>query len=168
MTFRAKPVVRRFQRPSWDTRNRRNFYLNLGFGLAVVAAVVILGIAVAISYYNDHLAPVGSVDGQSITKDDLRDRTAIETWRLQIAQRRVNTQAAAGQLTQAQAELQTQQVDQARQQVIPNSLEKIIDNRIQAKLASDEGVAVTDSDVDAKLLEEATTPESRHAWQIEV
>ena len=168
MTFRAKPVVRRFQRPSWDTRDRRNFYLNLGFGLAVVAAVVILGIAVAISYYNDHLAPVGSVDGQSITKDDLRDRTAIETWRLQIAQRRVNTQAAAGQLTQAQAELQTQQVDQARQQVIPNSLEKIIDNRIQAKLASDEGVAVTDSDVDAKLLEEATTPESRHAWQIEV
>ena len=95
MTFRAKPVVRRFQRPSWDTRNRRNFYLNLGFGLAVVAAVVILGIAVAISYYNDHLATVGSVDGQSITKDDLRDRTAIETWRLQIAQRRVNTQAAA-------------------------------------------------------------------------
>jgi len=138
MTFRAKPVVRRFQRPSWDTRNRRNFYLNLGFGLAVVAAVVILGIAVAISYYNDHLATVGSVDGQSITKDDLRDRTAIETWRLQIAQRRVNTQAAAGQLTQAQAELQTQQVDQARQQVIPNSLEKIIDNRIQAKLATDE------------------------------
>lgn len=168
MTFRAKPVVRRFQRPSWDTRDRRNFYLNLGFGLAVVAAVVILGIAVAISYYNDHLAPVGSVDGQSITKDELRDRTAIETWRLQIAQRRINTQAAAGQLTQAQAELQTQQIDQARQQVIPNSLEKIIDNRIQAKLAADEGVTVADPDVDAKLLEEATTPESRHAWQIEV
>ena len=168
MTFRARPVVRRFQRPSWDTRDRRNFYLNLGFGLAVVAAVVILGIAVALSYYNDHLASVGSVDGQSITKDELRDRTAIETWRLDLEQRRVNTQAAAGQLTQAQAELQTQQIDQARQQVIAGSLEKIIDNRIQAKLATEEGVAVGDPDVDAKLLEEATTPESRHAWQIEV
>lgn len=168
MTFRARPVVRRFQRPSWDTRDRRNFYLNLGFGLAVVAAVVILGIAVALSYYNDHLAPVGSVDGQSITKDELRDRAAIESWRLEFQQRRVNTQAAAGQLTQAQAELQTQQIDQARQQVIPSSLEKIIDNRIQAKLATEEGVAVADPDVDAKLLEEATTPESRHAWQIEV
>ena len=168
MTFRARPVVRRFQRPSWDTRDRRNFYLNLGFGLAVVAAVVILGIAVALSYYNDHLASVGSVDGQSITKDDLRDRTAIESWRLDLEKRRVNTQAAAGQLTQAQAELQTQQIDQARQQVIPGSLEKIIDNRIQAKLAAEEGVTVGDPDVDAKLLEEATTPESRHAWQIEV
>lgn len=168
MTFRARPVVRRFQRPSWDTRDRRNFYLNLGFGLAVVAAIVILGIAVALSYYNDHLAPVGSVNGQSITKDELRDRTAIESWRLEVEQRRVNTQAAAGQLTQAQAELRTQQIDQARQQVIANSLEKIIDNRIQAKLAADEGVTVADPDIDAKLLEEATTPESRHAWQIEV
>jgi parvulin-like peptidyl-prolyl isomerase len=168
MTFRARPVVRRFQRPSWDTRNRRNFYLNLGFGLAVVAAVVILGIAVALSYYNDHLVPVGSVDGQTITKDELRDRTAIESWRLELAQRRVNTQATAGQLTQAQAELRTQQIDQERQSVVPSSLEKIIDNRIQARLAAEEGVAVTDADVDAKLLEEATTPESRHAWQIEV
>ncbi len=168
MTFRARPVVRRFQRPSWDSRDRRNFYLNLGFGLAVVAAVVILGIAVALSYYNDHLASVGSVDGQSITKDDLRDRTAIESWRLDLEQRRVNTQAAAGQLTQAQAELQKQQIDQARQQVIAASLERIIDNRIQAKLAAEEGVTVGDPDVDAKLLDEATTPESRHAWQIEV
>ncbi len=168
MTFRARPVVRRFQRPSWDTRDRRNFYLNLGFGLAVVAALVILGIAVALSYYNDHLAPVGSVDGQSITKDELRDRTAIESWRLDLEKRRLNTQAAAGQLTQAQAELEAQQIDQSRQQVIPSSLEKIIDNRIQAKLAADEGVSVADSDIDAKLLEEATTPESRHAWQIEV
>ena len=56
-------------------RDRRNLYLNLGFGLAVVAAVVILGVAVGWRYYNDHLASVGSVDGQSITKDELRDRT---------------------------------------------------------------------------------------------
>ena len=168
MTFRAKPVVRRFQRPSWDTRNRRNFYLNLGFGIAVIAAVVILGIAVALSYYNDHLASVGSVAGQSITKDELRDRLAIETWRLDMAQRRIRAKATAGQLTQAQAELQTQVIDQQRQAVLQTSLERIIDNRIQAGLASEEGVTVNDQDVDAKLTEEATSPESRHAWQIEV
>ena len=168
MTFRAKPVVRRFQRPSWDTRNRRNFYLNLGFGIPVIAAVVILGIAVALSYYNDHLASVGSVAGQSITKDELRDRLAIETWRLDMAQRRIRAKATAGQLTQAQAELQTQVIDQQRQAVLQTSLERIIDNRIQAGLASEEGVTVNDQDVDAKLTEEATSPESRHAWQIEV
>ena len=168
MTFRAKPVVRRFQRPSWDTRDRRNFYLNLGFGLAVIAAVVILGVAVALSYYNDHLASVGSVAGQTITKDELRDRLAIETWRLDVAQRRIRAKATAGELTQAQAELQTQSIDQARQSLLETSLERIIDNRIQAGLATEEGVTVSDQDVDAKLIEEATDPESRHAWQIEV
>jgi parvulin-like peptidyl-prolyl isomerase len=168
MTFRARPVVKRLQRPSWDTRDRRNFYLNLAFGLAVLAAVVILGIAVAWSYYNDHLASVGSVDGQAITKDELRDRATIESWRLEIAQRRIYTQAAAGQLTQSQAELQTQIIDQQRQGVLSTALEKIIDNRIQARLATEEGVTVSDADVDTKLDEEATTPETRHAWQIEV
>ena len=168
MTFRARPIVKRLQRPSWDTRDRRNFYLNLAFGLAVLAAVVILGIAVALSYYNDHLASVGSVDGQSISKDELRERATIESWRLEIAQRRINTQAAAGQLSPSQAEAKTQVIDQQRQGVLSTALEKIIDNRIQARLAGEEGVAVTDADIDGKLTEEATTPETRHAWQIEV
>jgi parvulin-like peptidyl-prolyl isomerase len=168
MTFRARPIVKRIPRPSWDSRDRRNFYLNLGFGLAVIAALVILGVAVALSYYNDHLKPVGSVDGQSITTDELRERSEIEAWRLEIAQRRINTQAAAGRLTQAQAEAQQQQVDQQRQQILPFALERIIDNRIQARLATDEGITVADADIDAKLVEEATIPEARHAWQIEV
>ena len=74
MTFRAKPVVKRAHRPAWEAQDRRNFYLNLGFGLIVVLAVVILGVAAGLAYYNDHLASVGSVDGQSISKDDLKDR----------------------------------------------------------------------------------------------
>ncbi len=168
MTFRARPIVKRVHRPSWDSRDRRNFYLNLGFGLAVVAAVAILGVAVILSYYNDHLAPVGSVNGQSITKDELRERSEIEGWRLEIAGRRISTQVAAGQLTPSQAELQTQFIDQQRQDLVPSSLERIIDNRIQAGLAGEEGVSVSDEDIDAKLLEEATTKESRHVWQIEV
>ena len=163
MTFRARPVVKRFQRPSWDSRDRRNFYLNLGFGLAVLAALVILGAAVVLSYYNEHLAPVGSVDGQSITRDDLRDRANVESWRLEIAQRRLNTQAAAGRLAQAQAEVQSQAIQQQRQQILPFSLERIIDNRIQAPLATEEGVTVADNDIDARLVEEATTPEARHS-----
>jgi hypothetical protein len=168
MTFRARPLVRRLQRPSWDTRDRRNFYLNLAFGLAVLAALVILGIAVALSYYNDHLRSVGSVNGQSITLDELRDRATIESWRLEIEKRRVSTQVVAGQLSAAQGEARTQLIDQQLQGVLSTALGKIIDNRVQAGLATQEGVSVTDADIDAKLAQEATTPESRHAWQIEV
>jgi parvulin-like peptidyl-prolyl isomerase len=168
MTFRAKPVVKRAQKPSWESRDRRNFYLNLGFGLVVAAAIVILGIAVALSYYNDHLVAVGSVAGQSISKDELRDRVQIEAWRLDEADRRIRTQTVAGHLTSAQAEQQSSFVDQQRKQVVAIALERIIDNRIQADLATAEGVAVADSDIDARLLEEATTAETRHAWIIEV
>jgi parvulin-like peptidyl-prolyl isomerase len=47
-------------------------------------------------------------------------------------------------------------------------LERIIDQNIQAGLAAEQGVTVTPEDIDARLLIEATTPESRHAWLIEV
>ncbi|MEX2185114.1 MAG: peptidylprolyl isomerase [Chloroflexota bacterium] len=167
MTFRAKPVVKRSTK-SWDSRDRKNFYTNLAFGLVVVAAIVILLTAVGVSYYNDNLASVGSVNGQSISRAELRERTLIEVWRLEEASRRIRTQTVAGRLTQAQAEVQNQIIEQQRQQVVAIALERLIDNRIQADLAAQEGVAVTDADIDARLLEEATTPESRHAWLIEV
>ena len=168
MTFRAKPVVKRAQKPSWESRDRRNFYMNLGFGLVVLASVLILAIAVAINYYNEHLVSVGSVDGQSISRDELRDRAIIESWRLDEAERRIRTQTVAGRLSQSQAELQAQFIGQQRQALSQIALERIIDNRIQAGLAAEQGITVTEADIDARMLVEATMPAARHAWQIEV
>lgn len=168
MTFRAKPVAKRPQKHSWESRDRRSFYLNLGFGLVVVAAVAILLIAVAVTYYNDNLRAVGSVDGEAITIADWRQRGEIENWRLTEAQNRIRTQTVAGRLTEAQAQLQTQLIQQQLQGLEAAALEHLIDNRIQADLANEAGITVTDADVDAQLVEEATTPEARHAWVIEV
>ena len=168
MTFRARPVAQRNPKPSWESRDRRNFLLNLGFGLAVLVALLILVIAVGWYYYNDHLVSVGKVDGQSISKDELRDRVLIERWRLTEATNRVRTELAAGHLTESQAQQQDQYIQQQQNQLAAISLERIIDNRIQARLAGEEGVAVSDADIDARLTEEATIKESRHAWQIEV
>jgi parvulin-like peptidyl-prolyl isomerase len=168
MTFRAKPVVKRAHRPAWEAQDRRNFYLNLGFGLIVLIAVLILIAAAGFSYYNDHLASVGSVDGQSITKDDLRERVAIEDWRLKESESRVRTAVLAGHLTEAQASAAQQTIDQQRASIEAIALERIIDTRLQARLATEEGVSASPADVDARMLVEATTPESRHIWQIEV
>ena len=168
MTFRAKPVVKRTARPSWESRDRRNLLLNIGFGGIVVAAVLILLIAIAYAYYDTNLASVGSVDGQAISKQELRERYIVEDWRLDEAERRVRTQVVAGRMTAAQADLQNQVIGQQREQLVGISLERLIDNRIQARLAEQEGITVTDADVAARLTEEATTPEARHAWVIEV
>ena len=142
--------------------------MNLGFGLVVLVAVLILIAAVGFTYYSDHLASVGSVDGQAITKDQLNDRIKIERWRLDEADRRIRTEKNAGHLTDAQAQAQSQAVTTQRDQVSTIALERIIDNRVQAPLATQEGVAVSEGDIDTRLTTEATTPEKRHAYVIEV
>ncbi|HEX5149641.1 MAG TPA: peptidylprolyl isomerase [Candidatus Limnocylindrales bacterium] len=168
MTFRAKPVVKRAQRPAWEGQDRRNFYLNIGFGIVVLAALVILVIAGALTWYDEHLASVGSVDGQSITKDEFRDRYQIESWRLDETERRIRTAVVAGQLSEADAQSQIESLGSSRNQLPAIALERLIDSKLQAKLAVEEGITTTPEDVDAKLLEEATTPERRHAWMIAV
>jgi len=168
MTFRAKPVVKRSHRPSWESQDRRNLYLNLGFGVIVLLAVAILLIAVGLSWYNNHLSPVGSVNGQSITIDAFKDRFTIESTRLTDAEARIKTAAAIGQLTDAQATPQLDAITTQRQSLASTTLERMIDQDLQAGLAAAEGVTATPEDIDARLLVEATTPELRHAWLIEV
>ncbi len=168
MTFRAKPVAKRDHRPAWEATDRRNFYLNLGFGLIVLLAVLILVIAGGLSWYNSHLASVGSVDGESITKDEFADRLKIESWRLDEAEARVRTDVLAGHLTEAQGTSQQSTLEQQRTQLPQVALERIIDTKLQAKLATQEGVTVAPADIDARLVVESTTAESRHAWVIEV
>ena len=168
MTFRAKPVVKRDHRPAWEAQDRRNFYLNLGFGLIVVLAIVILAVAAGLSYYNDHLASVGSVDGQSISKDAFKDRYTVDSWRLVEAESRIATAVLAGHLSEAEGAAQRQSLTGQKDQLPAITLERIIDSRLQAKLATEQGVSVTPEDIDARLLFEATTPEQRHAWVIEV
>ena len=168
MTFRAKPVVKRSHRPSWESQDRRNLYLNLGFGIVVAIAIGVLLIAAGLAYYNAHLAPVGSVNGHSISTDEYKDRYAMEARRLDEAERRIRTATVAGHLTSAQSTSELQAIDTQRQSLPSTALEQVIDQYLQADLAVQEGVTATPADVDARLLLEATTPETRHAWVIAV
>src|SRR4051812_3764614 len=166
MTFRAKPVVKRDHRPTWEGQDRRNLYLNLGFGLIVVIAVGILVVAAGYTYYTNHLAPVGSIDGQTVTKDEYNDRLAIQNWRLNEEDSRIRTATLAGRLTQTQSQTQEQILTQQKNDVTSNTLELLLDQKLQTKLAADEGITAAPQDIDARLTTEATTPESRHVWEI--
>jgi len=170
MTFRAKPVANKPRRHSREGESRRNLYLNVGFGLAVVAAVVILvGVAI-VSYYSEHLAPAASVGGQTITKDDFTEQAQIEVWRLQQQRSRIEAALSAGHITSAQAQQQIQSLQQQAQAqtLTPQVLERLIDTKIQSDLANEMGITATPEQIDAKIVEESTTPEERHAWIIAV
>lgn len=166
MTFRSRPAANRPR--NWEDRDRRSALLNIGFALTVVAAILLLVIAVGASWYDDHLASAATVNGQSISKDAFRRQVDINTFRLGYQERRVRTLLTAGRIRTSDAETRLAILDQRKQQLSTISLEQLIDGMIMEQLAARDGVASTDADVDAAMLEEATTPELRHAWMIAV
>jgi len=164
MTSRAKPT----RSHTWDDRERRNMLLNIGFGLTIVAALLLLLIAWGVSWYGDHLAAAATVNGQTITRDAWNKQVDINTFRADYQQRRIRTMLAAGQMSASDAETRQAIIQQRLGQIDALSLEQLIDGTIQAELATKQGVTITPADIDARLKEEATTPELRHAWVIAV
>ena len=168
MTLRARPVARRRGRAGWDSGDRRNSLINAGFFLAIGISVLILVGYAAWTWYDSHLGAAATVNGQVITKDQVRNRFEIEGFRLDYISSRITTLMAKGRISQSDGQQQLQFLAQRRDQLATLSLERLIDNALMDKLATDNGVTVADADVDQQLTDEATTNEMRHAWMIEV
>ena len=168
MTLRARPVARRRGRAGWDSGDRRNNLINLGFFLAIGLSVLILIGYSVWSWYDDHYGSAAVVNGQTITKDDLRGRLKIEGFRLDYVESRIQTLMASGRITREDGAQQISFLNQRREQLANLSLDRLVDIALMTKLAADNGVQISDADVDAQLLEEATTSEQRHTWVIEI
>jgi parvulin-like peptidyl-prolyl isomerase len=168
MTLRARPVARRRGRAGWDSGDRRNSLINAGFFLAIGISVLILVGYAAWSWYDDHFGAAATVNGQVITKDDLRSRLRIETFRLDYIGSRIQTLMAQGRVSASDGQQQLQFLAQRRTQLAGITLDRLVDNTLMAKLAADDGIAVSDSDIDDQIKGEATTNEMRHVWMIEV
>jgi parvulin-like peptidyl-prolyl isomerase len=168
MTLRARPVARRRGRAGWDSGDRRNNLINLGFFLAIGLAVLILVGYAVYSWYDDHYGSAAVVNGQVITKDDLRARAKIETFRLDYVESRIRTLVAKGRISRADGDQQLSFLTQRRQQVVNLSLDRLVDVALMTKLGADNGIQIAESDVDEQLVQEATTSEQRHTWMIEI
>ena len=168
MTLRARPVARRRGRAGWDSGDRRNNLINLGFFLAIGLSVLILVGYSVWSWYDDHYGSAAVVNGQVITKDALRERIKIEGFRLNYAESRIRTLMANGRISTEDGAQQISFISQRRDQLANLSLERLVDIALMTKLAADNGVQVTDADIDAQLVQEATTPEQRRTWMIEI
>lgn len=167
MTFRVRPVDR--GRATRDP-SRRTFYMNLGFGITVVVAVLILVIVAGTSWYGAHLAAAATVDGQTITKDQFAERANVEGFRLQQLTARIEAELAAGRLTAAQAEARMQAIQSQlnSEQFVASILEKLIDTRIQARLAAEMGITIPPEEIERRITEDKTRKEERHVWLIAV
>ena len=168
MTFRAKPVAKRSQRPMWEQQGRRNMYLNIGFGLVILIAIAILAIGAGASWYGDHYGSIGTVNDVSISRDEYRTRFAIEGFRLDQAENRLRDEFVAKHISQAQLDSGVQAITSQKQSLTTLTQDRLVDSELQRQLAPSMAVAVTDADIDARLVEEATKAAQRHAWVIEV
>jgi parvulin-like peptidyl-prolyl isomerase len=168
MTFRARPTTRTGRRSGYESESRRNLYFNIGFGAVVVLAILLLVGAAAASWYDEHLAPVARVNGETITKDGLRAAIALETFRLDTLESRTREKANAGRMSAAQGQQLLNYIAEQKQQVANVAYEREIDTTLLLQLAPKQGVEVSDAEVDAQITEDATTPESRHTYQIQV
>jgi len=168
MTLRAKPVTRRPGRSGWDNDDRRTRMINGAFVGAIVLSVLLLLGYGAYSWYDSHFGTAATVDGQVINKDQLRARYKIEKFRIDYTEARIRTLLTAGRISDLTAQQQLAFLEQ-RRNVLPDlALERLIDTTLQATLATGEGVSSTDAEIAAQLLDEATIPEERHLWVIEV
>ena len=168
MTFRARPTTRTGRRSGHESDARRNLYFNIGFGAVVVLAVLLLVGAGAASWYDEHLAPVARVNGETITKDAFRDRVAVDTFRLDTLESQTREKVNAGRMSAAQGQQLLNYIAEQKQQVPSQAYENEIDTTLILQLAPQEGVTVTDADIDAQITEDATTPESRHTYMITI
>ena len=142
--------------------------MNIGFGITVAVALLLLVIAAGVAWYGDHLAATASVNGQTVTKDAYAKQLEINAFRIEYQERRIRTLLTAGRIRTADATARQSILDQRKQQAATIALEQLVDGAVQADLATGQNVTITDADVAARLEEEATTPEMRHAWMIEI
>ena len=94
MSFRARPNSTRTR--TWEDRDRRSMLLNIGFGVTIVAALLLLVIAAGVTWYGDHLVSAGSVNGESISKDAYNRQLAVNSFRTDYQARRLRTLLTAG------------------------------------------------------------------------
>jgi parvulin-like peptidyl-prolyl isomerase len=168
MTFRAKPVARRPGRSGWDSGNRRTALINAGFAGAIVISILILVGYAAFTWYDGHFGTAASVNGVGITRDDVRARLKIETFRIDYTEAQIRSYLASGHITQNLFDQELSFLNQRRQSLTQIALEKLIDVNLQDKLAGDAGLSASDAEVQTQLTKEATTEEQRHVWMIEV
>jgi parvulin-like peptidyl-prolyl isomerase len=161
MTFRAKPVTRRKRRAPWDNDARQQLYVTIGFIALIVLALLILVGAVGASYYNEHWKAIAKASGTDISRDQWVDRQKVDAYRIVEQEDTIRTMVSSGQLDQQTASTEMQYLQQQASSLDTTALSELIDAAIQGKLARDRGISVTDADIDAQLVKEASSPEQR-------
>jgi parvulin-like peptidyl-prolyl isomerase len=166
MTLRARSGGGRSRRSSADNEARQKLLVTFGFIGVILTAVGILGAAVAVSYYNDHLRAVATVDGVAITRDQLVKRAEIKLFSIGEGEKRVRESLAAGEVSKDIAAQELQLLTNQRDTVAQDALDDLVTQALLIEFTVAEGVTHDDADLEAALTTEASKPELRKTLAI--
>jgi parvulin-like peptidyl-prolyl isomerase len=164
MTFRTRQPAKPTRRRSRQIDTRRSIYMNLSFGLAVVVAVAVLGGVVFANWSADHWATVSTVNGQTINKDAIRARAAVDLARYDrelVDYGKLEHQGtiSATDFGNLQTTVTNNEVPATLYQ---NALSELQGEAVLQQYADKNGISVTDAQINAAIQQDASIPEMRH------
>jgi parvulin-like peptidyl-prolyl isomerase len=157
MTIRSRPVLDRKHRPRWQDELRTQQLTVIGFAVAIAIALGIFGAAAWNGWWESHLRPVASIDGESYTRGELNVRERIIT-----AETVAQITELNAQLGGPRDQLLQQQIDALSQRLssIPTiAAQSLVDGAVLGAQADAFDVTVSDDAVDAEISERLTLPE---------
>ncbi len=168
MTQRAKPAPPRSRRSSNDRSSRRTLYTNIAFlATILISAAILIGAAFA-SYAGAHWAEVANVNGVSINRDQATAGADVDLFKITYQISQLRDDLAAGRISQADYNSENSNLTQVEQNISSSVVDAMVDDELQSQLAKQQGLTITDAQVDAQLVADATVKESRHVLMIAV
>ncbi len=152
----------------WDDPTRRNMLYNIGFGLAILAALLTLLIAGGVSWYNGHLSPAITVNGTTLNQDDVARQVKVNAFLIDYETKRARTLLSSGHLWATDADKRIQALQNQVSTLTSLSVNQLTDGTVMLDLAQQNGQAVNAADIAAKEKDAATQTELRHVWMIMV
>jgi hypothetical protein len=170
MTFRTRTTAKPTRRRAQHDDTRRALLINLSFGFSVLAAFAVLGGIAFSGYYSGHFVVIGSVNGQSITKDDVSARAAVNLARYEREIEDYGQLRNQGKVTSTEygTVVQGIKTNEAQATLYSDALNQLTQEAMLEQYAGQHGITITDKQVDDQIVADGTLDEQRHVMVIGV
>jgi len=164
MTFRTRTAPQPSRRRTRRDDTRRGVIVTLTFSLVILIAVSLMGGVLLSGYYTQHWTPVAAVNGETISKDAVRNRVELNKTRYQrqidvFTGLRNQTKISSDEFTNLTTPITSGMADS---QAYSDALSQLEQEAELRQYASKNNIKVTDQQLTDQVKIDATVPELRH------
>lgn len=173
MTFRSRPEAKPTRRRARRDDTRRSIYITITFSVAIAASLALMGGVFVAGYYNDHFAPVGAVNGEVISKNNVRAQANMDTAIFQREIVNLTTLRNQGKISSTEYSAMSNTASSGLTPSSPatvesNALTQLQNETTLRQYAAKNNITVTDAQINDQIQTDATIPDTRHVMVIAV